>query len=92
MSPNKPSRGARAFQAPRGTRDLLPAEAAKFTRLEAIASHIANRYGYRRIETPMFEQAEVFERGVGEVTDVVEKELLPDRRARRGGGSVGAAT
>ena len=76
MSPDKPSRGSRAFQAPRGTRDLLPAEAAKFTRLEGIASHIANRYGYRRIETPMFEQAEVFERGVGEVTDVVEKELF----------------
>ena len=76
MSPDRPSKGTRAFQAPRGTRDLLPVEAAKFARLEAIASHLANRYGYRPIETPMFEQAEVFERGVGAVTDVVEKELF----------------
>jgi histidyl-tRNA synthetase len=76
MSPDRPARGPRAFQAPRGTRDLLPAEAAKFTHLEAIAAHLANRYGYRRIETPMFEQAEVFERGVGAVTDLVEKELF----------------
>ena len=37
---------------------------------------LAARYGYRRIETPMFEQTDVFERGVGEVTDIVEKELF----------------
>jgi histidyl-tRNA synthetase len=64
------------FRAPRGTRDLLPAERAKFARLEAIAAHLASRYGYRPIETPIFEQAEVFERGVGELTDIVEKELF----------------
>jgi histidyl-tRNA synthetase len=45
-------------------------------RLEAIAESLAARYGYRPIETPLFEQAAVFERGVGEVTDVVEKELF----------------
>ena len=64
------------FRAPRGTRDLLPAERAAFRRLETIASDLARRYGYREIETPMFEQTAVFERGVGEVTDVVEKELF----------------
>jgi histidyl-tRNA synthetase len=64
------------FRAPRGTRDLLPAERAGFRRLETIASDLARRYGYREIETPLFEQAAVFERGVGEVTDVVEKELF----------------
>jgi histidyl-tRNA synthetase len=41
-----------------------------------LAADLAARYGYRRIETPMFEQTEVFERGVGEVTDIVEKELF----------------
>ncbi|HSL32222.1 MAG TPA: histidine--tRNA ligase [Candidatus Limnocylindrales bacterium] len=64
------------FRAPRGTRDLLPPERAGFRRLETIASELARRYGYREIETPLFEQAAVFERGVGEVTDVVEKELF----------------
>ena len=64
------------FRAPRGTRDLLPAERAAFGRLESIASDLAGRYGYREIETPLFEQTAVFERGVGAVTDVVEKELF----------------
>jgi len=63
-------------QAPRGTRDLLPAERAVFQRLESVARDLASRYGYQAIETPLFEQAEVFERGVGAVTDVVEKELF----------------
>jgi histidyl-tRNA synthetase len=65
-----------AFRAPRGTRDLLPAERAAFRRLETVATDLARRYGYREIETPLLEQAAVFERGVGEVTDVVEKELF----------------
>ncbi|MFL5724843.1 MAG: histidine--tRNA ligase [Chloroflexota bacterium] len=64
------------FRAPRGTRDLLPAERAALRRLETIASDLARRYGYREIETPMFEQAAVFERGLGEATDAVEKELF----------------
>jgi histidyl-tRNA synthetase len=64
------------FRAPRGTRDLLPPETATWTRLERLAADLAARYGYRRIETPMFELVDVFERGVGEVTDIVEKELF----------------
>jgi histidyl-tRNA synthetase len=65
-----------AFRAPRGTRDLLPDDRAVFDRLERVASGLTQRYGYRPIETPLFEQAAVFERGVGEVTDIVEKELF----------------
>ncbi len=64
------------FRAPRGTRDLLPPERVGIARLERIGAELAARYGYRPIETPMFEQAGVFERGIGEVTDVVEKELF----------------
>src|SRR5215204_1537401 len=64
------------FKAPRGTRDLLPQDTAAWTRLEWLATDLAVRYGYGRIETPMFEQTAVFERGVGEVTDIVEKELF----------------
>jgi histidyl-tRNA synthetase len=64
------------FRAPRGTRDLLPPETTTWTRLERLADDLAARYGYRRIETPLFEVTGVFERGVGEVTDIVEKELF----------------
>jgi len=64
------------FRAPRGTRDFLPAERATLRRLETVASDLARRYGYREIETPMFEQVAVFERGLGEATDAVEKELF----------------
>ncbi len=64
------------FRAARGTRDLLPDETPTWTRLERLAADLATRYGYRRIETPMFEQVAVFERGVGEVTDIIEKELF----------------
>jgi histidyl-tRNA synthetase len=64
------------FRAARGTRDLLPDETPTWTRLERLAADLAARYGYRRVETPMFEQVGVFERGVGEVTDIVEKELF----------------
>jgi histidyl-tRNA synthetase len=64
------------FRAPRGTRDLLPNETPLWTRLERLAADLAATYGYRRIETPLFEHTDVFERGIGEVTDVVEKELF----------------
>jgi histidyl-tRNA synthetase len=73
------------FRAPRGTRDLLPDERAVFERLMRTGAELAARYGYRPIETPLFEQAAVFERGIGEVTDVVEKELF--RIAPRSGES-----
>jgi histidyl-tRNA synthetase len=55
---------------------VLPAERTAMLRLEAIGNGLAARYGYRPIETPLFEQMAVFERGVGEVTDIVEKELF----------------
>src|SRR3954469_3875672 len=75
------------FQAPRGTRDLLPAERAVFIRLERTGTDLPQRYGYQPIDTPLFEEATVFERGVGSVTDVVEKELFrvaPSRGADEG--------
>jgi histidyl-tRNA synthetase len=71
------------FRAPRGTRDLLPAERPAWERIIALANDLARRYGYASIETPLFEQTGVFERSIGEVTDVVEKELF--RLAPRGG-------
>src|ERR671912_1314199 len=65
-----------AFRAPRGTRDLLPRDRIALLRLERLGSELAQRYGYHPIATPLFEQVAVFERGIGEVTDVVEKELF----------------
>src|SRR5262245_6926534 len=65
-----------AFRAPRGLRDILPPERLGLARLERLASDLAGRYGYRPIETPLFEQVSVFERGIGEATDIMEKELF----------------
>jgi len=65
-----------SYRAPRGTRDLLPETSAALKRLEGVARSLADRYGYREMEIPLFEQASVFERGIGEATDVVEKELF----------------
>lgn len=61
--------------APRGTNDILPPASADWMRLEADAREIAARFGYGEVRTPMFESTELFVRGVGETTDIVEKEM-----------------
>ena len=63
------------IQAPRGTFDVLPEDAARRDYLEAQAKRILGAAGYRRIETPTFEATELFARGVGEATDIVQKEM-----------------
>ena len=65
-----------AIQSPEGTRDLLPDEAKFWTHFKATAAEIFGRYGYLPIETPVFEQTELFVRGIGEATDVVSKEMF----------------
>jgi histidyl-tRNA synthetase len=62
-------------QAPRGTYDVLPEQAAARAGLESIARRILEPAGYGRIETPTFEATELFARGVGESTDIVQKEM-----------------
>jgi histidyl-tRNA synthetase len=64
------------FQAPRGTADALPADAAARARVEQTARELLERAGYRRIETPVFEDTELFARGVGGSTDIVRKEMF----------------
>ena len=64
-----------AFQAPRGTADRLPAEQKYWRYIESHAADAARRFGYSRIDSPMFEDAGLFVRGVGEGTDIVEKEM-----------------
>jgi histidyl-tRNA synthetase len=64
------------FQAPRGTFDVLPDQEAARRRVEEAAREIFARAGYGRIETPAFEETELFVRGVGEATDIVRKEMF----------------
>jgi histidyl-tRNA synthetase len=63
------------IQTPRGTFDVLGSQALARAELERIARDIVERAGYARIETPAFEATELFARGVGESTDVVQKEM-----------------
>lgn len=63
------------IQAPKGTKDMLPADAYKWHYLERRLREIAATYGFREIRTPIFEHTELFLRGIGETTDVVQKEM-----------------
>ncbi|MDQ3675607.1 MAG: ATP phosphoribosyltransferase regulatory subunit, partial [Actinomycetota bacterium] len=63
------------LQAPRGTFDVLPQAADARSALEATARRVLEGAGYRRIETPTFELTDVFARGVGASTDIVQKEM-----------------
>ncbi|HSN58953.1 MAG TPA: histidine--tRNA ligase [Clostridiaceae bacterium] len=63
------------IQAPKGTKDMLPADAYKWQYLEKRLREIAATYGFREIRTPIFEHTELFLRGIGETTDVVQKEM-----------------
>jgi histidyl-tRNA synthetase len=67
---------SRRIQAPRGTFDVLGEQALAREALEAHARRILERAGYERIETPAFEFTELFARGVGESTDIVQKEMF----------------
>ncbi|HEX4010071.1 MAG TPA: histidine--tRNA ligase [Solirubrobacteraceae bacterium] len=64
-----------SIQAPRGTFDVLPADAERRAVLEEHARRILGAAGYGRIETPTFEATELFSRSVGEATDIVQKEM-----------------
>ncbi|WP_199246849.1 histidine--tRNA ligase [[Phormidium] sp. ETS-05] len=63
------------IQAIRGTRDILPEEVGYWQKVEATAREILGKAAYREIRTPIFEQTSLFERGIGEATDIVGKEM-----------------
>ena len=65
----------------KGTHDILPDEIAAWHRIERAAHDLFRRYGYREIRTPVFEETELFARGIGAETDIVSKEMytFPDR-------------
>jgi histidyl-tRNA synthetase len=63
------------YKAPRGTADILPEEQKYWQYMEAGAARLCQLYGYKRIETPVFEDSQLFTRAVGEGTDIVTKEM-----------------
>lgn len=63
------------FSAPKGTRDILPGEIAGWQYAEKVFAEICSRFGYQEIRIPTFEQTDLFQRGVGDTTDVVQKEM-----------------
>ena len=63
------------IQAIRGMNDLLPTESALWQQVEKIVKNVLNSYGYNEIRTPIVEETALFKRAVGEVTDIVEKEM-----------------
>jgi histidyl-tRNA synthetase len=73
-----------AYKAPRGTRDVLPDESWKWQRVESVFRETANRFGYREVRLPVFEETELFARGIGDATDIVRKEMytFTDRKGR----------
>lgn len=64
-----------SIQALRGTRDILPGEVEYWQQVEEVARDILKKANYQEIRTPIFEQTELFKRGIGEATDVVGKEM-----------------
>ena len=61
--------------APKGTKDMMPDEAYKWHYLEEQFADICRKYGFQEIRTPVFEHTELFKRGVGDTTDIVQKEM-----------------
>ncbi|MGN7284829.1 histidine--tRNA ligase [Shouchella rhizosphaerae] len=73
-----------SIQLPRGTQDILPDDAAIWQYIEQVAKETCETYHYQEIRTPIFEHTEIFSRGVGDTTDIVQKEMytFSDRGGR----------
>lgn len=72
------------IKAPRGTEDILPGQIEKWQRIEQTARELFLLYNYREIQTPLFEDTRLFQRSIGESTDIVEKEMYTflDKKGR----------
>ena len=66
----------KSYKGPRGMRDILPENMPAWSRLEAVAHRLARVFGYSEVRPPLMEETELFTRSVGEVTDIVEKEMF----------------
>ena len=63
-------------KAPRGTQDILPKDSYKWQFIENLVLEAAGMFGFREIRVPTFEHTELFQRSVGDTTDVVQKEMF----------------
>ena len=63
------------IQKPKGTKDILPQDSYKWQYIEEKSKELFANYGFKEIRVPVFENTELFQRGVGETTDVVQKEM-----------------
>ena len=63
------------IQSPKGTRDILPSQTQTWQWVEEAARSVFSTFGYQEIRTPIFESTDLFVRGVGDTTDIVEKEM-----------------
>jgi histidyl-tRNA synthetase len=73
-----------SMRVPRGTQDILPGTTEKWQYIESELADLCRRYNYKEIRTPIFEHTELFQRGVGDTTDIVQKEMytFEDRGGR----------
>ncbi len=72
---SEPAPGKKSVSAIKGTKDILPREARAWQRAESIAKNVFELYGYREIRAPVFEATELFEKGTGQTSDIVIKEM-----------------
>ena len=83
------------LQSPKGMRDILPVDQLWWDRVKKISQDIADFYNFSRIDTPILESAEIFEKSTGSATDIVEKQIYyikskgKDRLALRPEGTAG---
>ncbi|HPT42147.1 MAG TPA: ATP phosphoribosyltransferase regulatory subunit, partial [Candidatus Gastranaerophilaceae bacterium] len=71
------------IKAQKGTKDILPSEIVNWQCLEKAALDVFSNAGYREIRTPIFEATELFSRGVGDTTDIVNKEMYTFEKSER---------
>lgn len=71
------------IKAQKGTKDILPSEVEQWQRLEEVALKVFSNAGYKEIRTPIFEATELFSRGVGDTTDIVNKEMYTFEKSER---------
>jgi len=72
------------YQTPKGVHDILPEDHEYYTYVKKVIRHRCRQSGFRRITTPIFEYTDVFQRGIGDTTDIVSKEMyvFQDRKGR----------
>lgn len=72
-----------SIKAPKGTKDILPSEITNWQNIEKIANEVFSKANFKEIRTPIFEATELFARGVGDSTDIVNKEMYTFEKAER---------